>query len=328
MKNRLKKQLQAIGYVEKRTNRSDVSFFLHRLQDTCYVLMLISNPNELLINEQECERLRLYARGLGGGVRTEVLTVLYTSDLERARVLAQQDGSCWIVEPFSGELILFENQRSDMDGVRTLIENAAIAQKPSLREHFCGEGNVPWVTLLFVICNVVVFLCSLVIGDALLDKGCTGAWFLRRGEYYRLISAMFLHVDAEHLVGNMLLLYLAGKLVEDSLGHFPFFILYFVCGIAGNLLSAQYELFHGYYYSVGASGAVFGIMGMLVALVILNRGRLNGITIKKLLFVIVLSVYNGATAEEVNNIAHVGGLFTGFIVAFLFGAVKMRRENR
>lgn len=78
-----------------------------------------------------------------------------------------------------------------------------------------------------------------------------------------------------------------------------------------------YEWFTDFYNSVGASGAVFGIIGMLLALVLLHHGRLEQITTKRIVLMIVLSVYSGAASAEVNNMAHVGGLLTGFLLTLL-----------
>ena len=143
------------------------------------------------------------------------------------------------------------------------------------------------------------------------------------GSYYRLITSMFLHVDTGHLFNNMIILYFVGEIVEKRMGHLPYAILYFLSGIAGGVLSMGYELLSGNYTSsVGASGAVFGVEGALLLLVLLHHGRLESVTLGKLVFVIVFSLYCGFTSTDVNNAAHIGGVLMGFALAACFRMLR------
>ncbi len=169
--------------------------------------------------------------------------------------------------------------------------------------------------------NVIVFFLCIpsAWGEFFYDEGSFSVLYLiTNHEYYRLVTSMFLHADMEHLLNNMLLLYLCGEIVEKSIGKVRFLLLFFVSGICGNLLSAAYEVMTGSYYnSIGASGAVFGLVGGLLFLVLVRRGKAVQISIQRMVLMVVFSLYSGFNSAQVNNAAHVGGLISGFLLAFL-----------
>lgn len=182
--------------------------------------------------------------------------------------------------------------------------------------------DLPLCCIVLVGINVLIFLIGLVspkTGIYMEDAGCFSVlYLLYRGEFYRLVTAAFLHADAEHLLFNMLLLYFCGEIVEKSLGKCRMLILYLVSAVCGNLLSAAYELSTGSSYeSIGSSGAVFGLTGALLFLVIAKKGAAAHISMKRMVFAVLLSLYSGFSSPYVNNAAHVGGLLSGFLLAFL-----------
>ena len=95
-------------------------------------------------------------------------------------------------------------------------------------------------------------------------KGSLSLTFVREGQWYRLITAMFLHEGLDHYFSNMLLLYFMGDMLERKVGSVKYLFIYMASGVIGNLVSCLHEYVTGsYYISFGASGAVFGIIGML-----------------------------------------------------------------
>ena len=187
----------------------------------------------------------------------------------------------------------------------------------------------PWCSAVLTAANVIIFLVSYFTGDWLYDKGEFGVFYLIRSqEYYRLVTAMFLHADISHLVNNMILLYFGGEIVEKTIGGARYLVLFFVSGICGNLLSAIYELSTGLYYSsIGASGAVFGLVGGLLYLVITKKGYAARISIQRMALMIAFSLYSGFRSVMVNNAAHLGGLLSGFLITFLLCHIG-RNEGR
>lgn len=188
------------------------------------------------------------------------------------------------------------------------------------------KGELPVCCMVLIGINAVVFLLGLLmpaLGSRMQEQGQFSILYLLYDrEFYRLVTSVFLHVDAEHLLNNMLLLYFCGEAVEKTLGKCRFLLLYFLAGICGNLLSAAYELsIGGFYDSVGASGAVFGLTGALLFLVVTKKGAAAQISMKRMLLSVVLSLYAGFASREVNNAAHIGGLLSGFLLAFLLTVI-------
>ena len=87
-------------------------------------------------------------------------------------------------------------------------------------------------TIGFIAINVFLFVVSMFSGDLLYREGAFSLQYIQKGqEWWRLVTSMFLHADLDHLFGNMLMLYLAGELVERYIGKWNFAILYFCSGI-------------------------------------------------------------------------------------------------
>lgn len=186
------------------------------------------------------------------------------------------------------------------------------------------------VTIGFVAINIFLFIASVFSGDLLYNEGAFSLWhLLQDGQWWRFITSMFLHADADHLAGNMLMLYMAGELVEKYIGNRRFAALYFFSGISGSLLYAAYEFSTGRYAnSIGASGAVFGVIGALLVIVIYNRERYADITLGRMGFMIVYMIYMGLRTSNVNNAAHIGGLLGGIILTGFYVLIGNRKGGR
>ncbi|RHR21199.1 rhomboid family intramembrane serine protease [Clostridium sp. AF19-22AC] len=189
--------------------------------------------------------------------------------------------------------------------------------------------NAVCTTALIVI-NVGVFFILSLIGMTedsmfMLDHGAMFVPYIVSGhEYYRLFTSLFLHFGIIHLLNNMVMLGALGWNLELETGRIKFLIIYFVSGLGGNLLSLYLDIkANEMVVSAGASGAVFGLMGALLCVVLKNHGRVGRLTNRGLLFMVALSLYFGLTSSGVDNAAHIGGLVCGFITA----AVLYRRPR-
>ena len=149
----------------------------------------------------------------------------------------------------------------------------------------------------------------------LLEHGALYAPGVRNGEWYRLVTHLFLHGDIMHLGNNMLILFCLGNALEHYLGKFSYAGIYFFSGILAGLGSVVYNTDNT--VSVGASGAVFGVVGAMAWLVVRNKGRLPGFTGPRMLIFVLMSVYAGFADQGVDNAAHIAGLIAGFLLAIL-----------
>lgn len=188
------------------------------------------------------------------------------------------------------------------------------------------------VNMTMVAVNAAVYLICLLTGNALYQAGENNAILvLRAGQYWRLLTAMFLHAGPEHLLGNLFALFLLGMPVERNLGHLRYLLLYIASGVLGNLFSCLYEQAIGAnIYSVGASGAIFGVMGALVVIVVRARRQLRrgSSLLVRIGIAVAYAVYSGFQSASTDNAAHIGGLAVGIVLAILLTAGKDEMDLR
>jgi len=188
--------------------------------------------------------------------------------------------------------------------------------------------SLPPVTAILILLNILVFVLCTFTGSLLYNKGVLGLMFLTYpGALYRLITSMFLHADITHIFSNMVLLLFLGQLMEKEMGHVLFLVCYFISGIGGGLTYMVYEYSTGRNsYVLGASGAVFGLLGALLAFVLFKR--ITGRTMRpiRVIFVLIMAVYEGFMDPEVAGFAHLGGLLFGFLISLVYCLVS-KEEN-
>ncbi|MCR5556114.1 MAG: rhomboid family intramembrane serine protease [Butyrivibrio sp.] len=188
-----------------------------------------------------------------------------------------------------------------------------------------------YITIALLIINVVVFLISSLIFPAWYAIGAMYTEGVARdGEVYRIVTATFLHANISHLFNNMIMLGLVGAIIENYIGHGLFLFLYMLAGIVGNLLSMAYEMRTDLVrISVGASGAVMGLVGFLVVWIVINRKELvkDRYMLLRLLFLLIFVVDACFFQNGANTIAHLGGFLTGFVVGVLNIILFKNRKN-
>lgn len=193
--------------------------------------------------------------------------------------------------------------------------------------------NAP-CTILLAAVNVIVFI--ILTSQGMTEDGRFllehGAMYVPRvkeaGESYRLFTSMFLHFGFQHLMNNMVILVLVGWNLELEIGKIRFLLIYILSGLGGNILSAWWEvLTAAYAISAGASGAVFGTIGALLYVAIRNHGRIGEISGRGLVFMIIISLGYGFSSGGVDNMAHIGGLLTGFVSGILLYRKRNRKDR-
>jgi rhomboid protease GluP len=170
----------------------------------------------------------------------------------------------------------------------------------------------PVVTLAIIGINVVVYLLMTYAGgstntDVLLDFGASFSPYFRRGDYWRLVMPMFLHVGWLHLLGNSYALFILGPILERVYGAGRFSFLYVAAGIGSSALSMSLSM----NVAAGASGAIFGIAGAMLVAGFMHRdiipprwGRAFGAGIVPF---IVLMLFLGFSEKGIDHWGHVGG---------------------
>lgn len=189
----------------------------------------------------------------------------------------------------------------------------------------------PWVNYSIIALNFLCFVILEWLGSTedplfMLEHGAmAGPLVIEGGQYYRLLTSIFLHFGVSHLINNMLVLFVLGDHLELILGHVKYLILYLVCGVGANVISMVVHMGEiQITVSAGASGAIFGVVGALIYIVAVNRGRLRNLAMRQLALMVFLTLYHGFTSLNIDNAAHIGGLVCGLAM----GVLLYRRPGR
>ena len=199
------------------------------------------------------------------------------------------------------------------------------------KQNYYNPSEVPKVTIAIVAINVILFVIEynfLKINDIWEMFGIGWGSDLYK-QCYRLLTAMFTHASLAHLGSNMIALYGAGMYLEEKMGSKRFLICYLLCGILGEVLGCFLGgcVFGNRYISIGASGAVFGLFGMLIALS--ARKQMFRIPFIRILLFVALSIADALTEVDVDIFGHVGGFVVGIVIGLIYSFTignKAKRE--
>ena len=201
---------------------------------------------------------------------------------------------------------------------------AAVADEHQLHDWLHALAPRTWVSYGLIALNVAVWAWMVARGvdpfhppaELLLDWGGNAASEVQRGQVWRLLTATFVHSGIVHLVMNMLGLWAIGQTAERIYGHRVFLGIYIGSALAASALSMHFSAQKT--VSVGASGAVFGLAGVVLVAVLWHRDTMPRLFGKQMLrgigFFVVYSLAQGFLQTGVDNAAHVGGLLAGALM--------------
>lgn len=176
----------------------------------------------------------------------------------------------------------------------------------------------PYVTYALLVINIFMYIVPILLGvyNQILDRFCLYGPYIREyGEYYRLITCGFLHADIFHLVFNSYALYVLGSQLEGFMGKGKYITIYFFSMLLGSLMSITFSDTP----SIGASGAIFGIMGSLLYFGYHYRIYLGSMLRGQIIPLVVFNLLYGASVKGIDNFAHIGGLIGGFLITMALG---------
>lgn len=179
------------------------------------------------------------------------------------------------------------------------------------------------VNVVLIVVNILVWLVLCTQGDTrsaqfMYEHGAMFPTDVLNGDGYRLFSAMFLHFGAEHLISNMFMQYFLGNMLLRALSQWKFALIYLLAGIGGNITSLVMMFVTGdFAVAAGASGAIYGVIGALLWVVLRNGGKFESISVPRMLLAVAVYIVYGFTTEGVDAWAHLGGMVAGFVAAIL-----------
>lgn len=179
------------------------------------------------------------------------------------------------------------------------------------------ERKTPYITYFLIILNILIYFIPTILNvyDDVVNKFCLYGPLVRFGEYYRLFTCMFLHADIIHLTFNCYALYVLGPQLESYMGRIKYIGIYIFSGLMGSLLSITMSQNP----SLGASGAIFGIMGSLLYFGYHYRLYLGNVLKSQLIPLILINLLYGFMLTGIDNFAHIGGLIGGILATSVVG---------
>jgi len=182
--------------------------------------------------------------------------------------------------------------------------------------------DTPFFTYVLLGLNALVFLMMELAGgsqnnEILVRFGANYGPLILQGQLWRLFTSMFLHIGLQHLVFNSIGLFIFGVEMERIYGRYRYLVIYLLAGLFGSL--ASFAVKGPYQFSAGASGAIFGIIGMNLAFFWVYRHKLGeyGRQRRRMVWVlIIINLVLGYTVLPSDNMAHIGGTVAGFILGY------------
>lgn len=179
-----------------------------------------------------------------------------------------------------------------------------------------------------VVTYVLIALCTLVyilqiLFPSLTTLGAVNGSLVRSGQVYRLVTGMFMHGSIWHLLCNMYSLYVIGCATENYFGKKKFLLIYFVSGIIGSMFSCIFNTS----WSLGASGAIFGLMGALCYFGYYYRLYMGKALYSEIIPVIVLNLALSLIVSNIDFYAHIGGLIGGVFITMGLG-IKNKTDKQ
>lgn len=318
----LASRLAGGGFSRLKTGISGVDVYIRKINEKAYIVGLLdfgSGPIADIgqISAMEENLAVIYNTA-------DIIFVVFAYDSYEARCRISDLKNYWIYNEQSCMLEIYDDQPGEFLNVRGMIEKPEITV--ANRVFSCNN--------IIIAVNVIVFVILEILGDtenALFlyrHGGITADSLFKEHEVYRLFTSMFVHAGIMHIFNNMLVLFFIGNDLERAIGRVKYLLLYFGSGLAGGIVSQLYYSQSGELYTVcvGASGAIFGVMGAMLWILVRNKGRVESVILPRYIIGVVLSVFTGFTAKGISQSAHIGGLIGGFLLAVLLYRKEGLRE--
>lgn len=187
------------------------------------------------------------------------------------------------------------------------------------------KKDTPYLTYFLILLNILVYLFSLIDVSLINYFFASKLPIVNLGQYYRLVTYSFFHspTDIFHLLFNMITLFWIGPIVEKYFGKFKYVFIYFLSAISGALLTIGLNT-NLRFATVGASSAIFGLLGAIIFFAYNYKDRITASLLKQMTVIVIINLIFGFFQPNVDNFGHLGGLIGGIITAMLVGTNKKR----
>lgn len=201
--------------------------------------------------------------------------------------------------------------------VKITEEINATTEREAKKTEDVFKVRKPYMTIAIMAINIFIYILTAIYSVEVIGTyGGLYAPAVRAGEIYRILTATFIHADILHLFFNMYALYIIGIQLESFFGSIKYAVIYLFSGIAGSLLSMA---FLGDGWSIGASGAIFGLFGSLLYFGYHYRVYLGNALRSQIIPLILLNLFIGFVIPGIDQFAHLGGLVGGIVMSMAVG---------
>lgn len=239
----------------------------------------------------------------------------------------------WIANSATEELIINGGQPKSLNGIEKVVKKSfsgGINSSPTMitnevdnilkEKHQNVKKSNALITIILLLANLGFFLLQCYVKilygqDEILNiLALNNTKVFENHEYYRIISSFFIHLNLLHFGSNALFLYVIGSTIEKHFGKKFFILCYFLSGISASVFTL---FLNDYSYSLGASGAVFGLIGAMFAYISINKETIRGFDFNTIFALSALNISFGFIIPGVNNIAHISGFLTGILLMII-----------
>ena len=355
MKEQLSSFLVLEGFTPVSTNVDDFLIFLKKETGHVTALFVLNVPANDAFTGERFRHLRDSALNLlkiKDFPEIHYLFLAITEDVEGAVSATDSDRNAWILRRSTYELVIPSDRVEDFYGMKgqlltflkdpgradALLEDVRqnlyrVAEAKKKADEAKAKESIPWVSIVLIALNLIVLGICVFFGEpvyAALDLDPKAIF--ERHQWYRIFTYMYVHSGVSHYLSNMVMLYFNGNFLEKPLGRVRYAILYHILGMLAGLGSLAFKvMMDSDVPSVGASGAIMGLMGIIVYISIRNvrfhqRGGINRIMI--LIFCVFCSIYQGFMVPGVDNAAHIAGMAAGIFAGLIWELMIRRREKK
>ena len=324
---------------------SEQDYKIARLQGGDYTFLCKTNEEEVstiviiddirypkLADAEQCTTIAKAFENtflLRGYKQVNTLFLILTDKPYDFKTFSEGEFVYWVGDIYSERLLSFIENDTAFDSIRQSVESALSTpdkksfsiKNRSLRSFL----SKPLITVILLLLNILIFLYMDIFASLeekallLLNYANISTVTFEQNEFYRLITCTFLHADISHLLGNMLSLFVVGIQLESVIGHIKLTALYLISGLGASICSLlYYNKIEVISIAIGASGAVFGLIGAYITLILLGRIDRRDVSISRIFFAVAIMLYSGIQQGSIDNAAHFGGIIIGSIIAYIY----------
>lgn len=332
------------NYTKIETNLSIINLYYKVENGDTLFIALLEHEDGAFYSKEQYDHVMKKTRNhlLSSNIyNPQLLSIICADHIEDVRDLANEIEHQWFIDSNDGKLIIYENQDSLFMELKKEIEDLVYSEslndqieKRSSHNRLLkkGQKKISICNTTIIAINIIIFVMIEIVDstqntDFMIRYGAMyWPYVVNNGEYYRLFTYMFLHFGISHLINNMIILGFIGDNLEREIGKVKYILIYLITGITAGILSMIYNMMLGTrVVSVGASGAIFGVVGAMLYILIINKGKLEDLRISQILLFSLLSLYSGLTSQGIDNIAHIAGFIVGLFLAIVLYKKQKKR---